>query len=178
LESYYSNELYEAKDVKTRLVALEIAKEEERKRREAEEERQRLALEAIEAKRNAQIATARFNLQNAIASKNILNINTSLQEAIQIGAHIAEVEEARAMLESLKKMEEIRSQLQAAIRVLQVKVESGINKLDLQPLVNAIEVSEKVVFCLVFLLLCLFGLFRWQTYLVILWNYLKRGRCF
>ncbi len=144
LESYYSNELNEAKDVKTRLVALEIAKEEERKRREAEEERQRLALAAIEAKRNAQIATARFNLQNAIASKDILNINTSLQEAIQIGAHIAEVEEARAMLESLKKMEEVRSQLQAAIRVLQVKVESGINKLDLQPLAYAIEVSDKV----------------------------------
>lgn len=155
LEMYYSKELNDAKEVKTRLIALEVLKEEERKRREAEEEKQRLALEAIEAKRNAQIATARFNLQKAIASKNIPNLNSSLQEAIQIGAHIAEVDEARAMLESLKKLEEVRSQLQAAIRVLQVKVESGINELDLQPLVYAIEVSDKVLLFSNLLFICL-----------------------
>ena len=144
MEAYYASEMKSAKELKTVLVAKEIAKEEERKKRELEEERQRKALEEIELKRNKQLADAKHNLQVAMDSGDINSLNKSLQDAIQIGAQLAEVNQAREMLEALKNSQEVRSQLQAAIRVLEVKAESGITEADMQPLTKAIDVAEKV----------------------------------
>lgn len=144
METYYLKELNRAKEVKNILVAREIAKEEERKRREAEEERQRKALAEIEAKRNAQIAQSKSQLEAAIASKNMASLNSALQAAIQTGVQIPEVDAARALLEALKKIDQMRSQLTAALKVLQVKSETGLNELDLQPLLHAIAMSESV----------------------------------
>lgn len=144
LETYYSTELNRAKEVKVVLVAREIAKEEERKRREEEEERQRKALAEIEAKRTAQINRAREALIAAIASKDVNQLNSALQTTIQAGVQVPEVEQARSVLESQKKLQQIRAQLSAAIEVLTVKAETGITELDMQPLINAVEESEKV----------------------------------
>jgi len=144
MDAYYSKDLTEAKEIKAMLVAKEIAKEEERKKREAEEERQRKALEEIELKRNKQLQEAKANLQTALLSSDISSLNKALQDAIQIGAQLPEVTQAREMLEALKNSQEVRSQLQAAIRVLEVKAESGISEMDLQPLIRALEVAEKV----------------------------------
>ena len=144
MDAYYGKDITEAKEIKAMLVAREIAKEEERKKREAEEERQRKALEEIELKRNKQLQEAKANLQTALLSSDIASLNKALQDAIQIGAQLPEVTQAREMLEALKNSQEVRSQLQAAIRVLEVKAESGINEMDLQPLIRALEVAEKV----------------------------------
>ncbi|RYG69766.1 hypothetical protein EON64_01900 [archaeon] len=144
METHYTSDMNEAKEVKAVLVAKEILKEEERKRREAEEERQRQALAEIEAKRQAQIAQTRQVLQRAISTKNAEQLNKYLQEAIQSGVEVPEVNEAFAALESLKKMDSMLAQLTAALRVLQVKAETGINEIDLQPLVAALEQADKV----------------------------------
>eukprot|EP01036_Dinobryon_divergens_P023353 gene23353-31690_t len=144
MDAYYGKDLSDAKELKALLVAREIAKEEERKKREAEEERQRKALEEIELKRNKQLQEAKSNLQTALLSSDIASLNKALQDAIQIGAQLPEVSQAREMLEALKNSQEVRSQLQAAIRVLEVKAESGISEMDLQPLIRALEVAEKV----------------------------------
>lgn len=144
MDSYYKKELDHAKEVKAVLIEREIAIEEERKRREAEEERQRKELEAIEAKRNAEINKAKATLQAAISSKDINKLNFALQEAIKIGFQGKEVDEARSNMESLKRLSEIQHQLKAAIAVLKVKAETGINELDMQPLLNAIECGENI----------------------------------
>lgn len=144
METYYAKELNSAKEAKAVLMTREIAKEEERKKREADEERQRQALAEIEAKRNAQVAQQKATLQSAIASKDMDKINNALQQAISSGVQIAEVDEARAVLESLKKFDQMKSQLSAAIKVLQLKAELGLAEIDLQPLMSAIEASEVV----------------------------------
>eukprot|EP01038_Epipyxis_sp_PR26KG_P006281 gene6281-8649_t len=137
----------QAKDLKAKLIEIEKAKqiaEEERRKREEEEEKERAAQLAAEAKRSEQIELARANLRAAISSKNVSQLNSSLQAAIQIGTDIPEVAEARAFLDNLVLVEEARSKLQAALKVLQVKVESGIDEIDMQPLVKAISHSESV----------------------------------
>ncbi len=144
METLYPKELAAAHEVKTVLIQREAAREEERRRREAEEERQRKALEAIEAKRNAQIAQSKAALQAAIAAKDVEKLNRALQDAIQSNVQVPEVEEARGVLISLKKVAEMRSQLQAALDVLKVKSETGIQELDLLPLQHAIDSSEQV----------------------------------
>jgi myosin-7 len=144
MDANYEKDMNAAKELKAKLYAIEMAKEEERKRIAAEEERQRLALEAIEAARNLKINEARDKLKAALASRTIANLNVALQEAVKLGANIPEVAEARAMMEGLKKLEEAKSQLTAAMRVLTTKAESGISEMDMQPLVLAMEAGEKV----------------------------------
>jgi myosin heavy subunit len=144
MESLYPKELAAAYEVKTVLIQREAAREEEKKRREAEEERQRKALEAIEAKRNAHIASSKAALQTAIAAKDVDKLNRALQDAIQSNVQVPEVEEARAVLTALKKLAEMRSQLQAALDVLRVKSETGLQELDLLPLQHAIDTSTQV----------------------------------
>lgn len=146
LETYYPNEIARAKQVKAVLVEREIAKEAERKRREEEEERQRKALAEIEAKRNAQINASRAALLDAIGRCDIDGINKALQEAIQNGVQIKEVDDARELVERLKNTQRVKSQLVTANNVLATKLDTGITDLDLQPLQNAIEAAEPVRF--------------------------------
>eukprot|EP01039_Chlorochromonas_danica_P007189 gene7189-7956_t len=144
MDTYYATDLNAAREVKTALVAREIAKEEERKRREAEEERQRRALAEIEAKRQAQITEIKTVLQKAIATKNAEQLNICLQNAIKSGVEVPEVSEAFAALEALKKMDSMLAQLNAALKALQVKADTGINEVDLQPLAAALSQAEKI----------------------------------
>ena len=144
MDTYYADAMAEARKVKAAILARIAAEEEERKRREEEEERQRQALAAIEAKRLAAVAASREKLRATVESKDIHKINVVLQEAIQAGYNFPEVEEARSVLELLKKVDEVKSQLQAAIKTLEVQAESGINASDLAPLAHAIELGEKV----------------------------------
>lgn len=145
MEVYYPDQLQAASELKNVLYAKEVAREEERKRREAEEERQKEALRQIELKRNQQIADAKEHLTNALLSCDINQLNKALQDAITVGANVPEVEQARQLLESLKNSQEVKSQLQAAIRVLEVKSESGISESDLSPLKTAIDSAARVV---------------------------------
>ena len=55
------------------------------------------------------------------------------------------MEEARSVLNSLKKQDEVKSQLEASIKTLETQCESGINASDLQPLKAAIATAEKVI---------------------------------
>jgi myosin heavy subunit len=144
METLYPKEWKAAQEVKTVLIQREAAREEERRKREEEEERQRKALAEIEAKRNAQIAQAKASLRSAIESRDMAKLNSVLQDAIQNNVQVPEVDEARTVLQSLKKLAEMRSQLQAAIDVLRVKSETGIQELDLLPLQHAIDSSEIV----------------------------------
>jgi myosin heavy subunit len=144
MDTYYAQAMGEARKVKQTILARIAAEEEERKRREEEEERQRAALAAIEAKRVAAISASRDKLKATIESRDIAKINTVLQETIQAGYNFPEVEEARSMLELLKNVNDVKSQLQAAIKTLEVQAESGINMSDLAPLAHAIEMAEKV----------------------------------
>jgi myosin heavy subunit len=149
LETYYKTDMENAKRVHAILLEREIAKEAERKRREEEEERQRKALAEIEARRQAQIAAARTALQEAMSKRNIDQINKALQQAIQNGVQIKEVDEARELVEHLKNLESIKAQLIAAIQVLSTKADTGITNMDLQPLSHAISLAEPVsyLFC-------------------------------
>lgn len=144
METYYPKEMANAKQVQVVLHEREMAKLAERKKREAEEEERRRKLAEIEAKRNAQISAARTALQTAIASKDINQLNIALQEAISSGVQISEVDEARAVLEAQKNLQTARLQLQAAMKVLITKVETGISELDLQPLIFSVDAAEKV----------------------------------
>jgi len=143
LATYYSDDIEKANKVKQVILARIAAEEEERRRREEEEERQRQALAAIEAKRKEQIEGVKAKLASAVASKNATDIRSVLDEAMQNGFNFDELEEARAMVDALQKKEDVKSQLSAAIKVLEVKAESGISTLDLQPLQHAIEVGEQ-----------------------------------
>jgi myosin heavy subunit len=144
MNTYYGDALAEALQVKQVILARIAAEEAERKRREEEEERQRAALAAIEAKRYSATLAARQHLSATISSKDVNKINTVLEETIQAGYNFPEIEEARSMLESLKNIDDVKSQLAASIKTLEVQAESGINQSDLQPLARAIAVAQKV----------------------------------
>jgi len=144
METYYASQLSDARKVKQAILDRMAAEEEERKRREEEEERQRAALAAIEAKRLAAVEAARNKLKATFATKDIKAINTVLEELISAGYNFPEVEEARSVLNSLKKQDEVKSQLEASIKTLETQCESGINASDLQPLKAAIATAEKV----------------------------------
>ena len=171
LETYYASELKDARQVKAAILQRIAAEEEERKRREEEEERQRAALAAIEAKRLAAVDAARTKLKATFATKDIAKINSVLEELIHAGFNFPEVEEARSVLSSLKKVDEVKSQLQASIKTLETQCESGINASDLNPLIQAIATAEKVIFVLLYVVcienfLILFRLlrsYRWPS---------------
>ena len=144
METYYSSQLNEARTAKKALLEKLAKLEEERKRREEEEERERQRLAAIEAKRLEQVRETREKLVATMNTKDVKAINTVLQAAINTGVNIPEIDTARALLQTLKKQAEVKSQLQAAVKVLEVKTETGINEVDLQPLAQAILVAEEV----------------------------------
>ncbi|KAJ1424034.1 MyTH4 domain-containing protein, partial [Ochromonadaceae sp. CCMP2298] len=144
MNTYYSSDIASANTVKQSLLDKIAAEEEERKRREEEEERQKAALAAIEAKRTGQVSVMKAKLVAMIDSKDAASIKTVLQEAIQAGFNFPEVELARSTLEVLQRTKDVKSQLQAAIDVLQVKAETGLNEADLQPLLLAIEMGTQL----------------------------------
>jgi hypothetical protein len=144
MNTYYSSQLNDAKAVKQVILDRIAAEEAERKKREEEEERQRQELARIEAKRLAQLAAAREKLRGVMNSRDINAINTVLQETIKNGMTMPEIEEARVLLDSLKKQSDVKSQLSAAIKVLESQAESGINRTDLSPLQQAIAAAEQV----------------------------------
>jgi len=144
MDKYYAADLEEAKVLKAQILVRVAAEEKERKRREEEEERQREALAAIEAKRLAQETALKQKLNQALTTKDINTINLVLQEAIQSGVNIPEIAQARRTLDDIKKQDEVRSQMQAATKVLQVKAETGIHVTDLQPLIHAIGIAERI----------------------------------
>lgn len=132
----------QAAKLKDELVAREIAAAE----RAAEEERQRKAKEAAEAKRRAEVQDAKDRLLAAIESKDVAALNAAIDHAISISASLPEVDTAHTILDNLVLLNEAQSKLQAAIKVLQVKSETGIMEADLAPLIIAIESAEKVTF--------------------------------
>lgn len=112
--------------------------------RAAEAERQRAADEAAAAKRKVVLEEAERNLAKAKESNNAQAISAALQQAMQLGIQSDVVQEAQVQLASAQKQEETKTQLMAAVQVLQVKSESGMVDGDLDVLNRAINSAESV----------------------------------
>ncbi len=112
--------------------------------RKAEEERQRKASEAAAAKRKQVLEDAKRALISAKESRNLSQINAAVESAMKLGLDMPELWDAQSVASSLKSTDEARQQLLSAIRVLQVKSDSGIVESDLNALARAIANAEKV----------------------------------
>eukprot|EP01038_Epipyxis_sp_PR26KG_P008757 gene8757-11831_t len=146
LDTSYAVEIAKAKEVLNALFDKEVISGErsQMNKREDEEEKHREELIATEAARNNRIALVKDILLIATTSKDITALNAALQEAIQNGVQIAEVETARKVLDELKNLEQAKSEMEIAIKVLQLKIESGITEYDLIPYSDAISRMEKI----------------------------------
>lgn len=116
----------------------------EQAERAAEAERQRKADEAAAAKRKGILDEAKRKLEEAKRTNNAAVISAALEKAMQVGLQGEEVVAAQSQLTRAQKNEETKSQLMAAVQVLQVKSESGMVDGDLEVLNRAISNAETV----------------------------------
>lgn len=130
-------EVTAAHDLKAKITA-ELAS------RAAEEERQRKAADEAAAKRAKILNDAKISLIQAKESKNLALLSSSIEHAMKLGLDTPELFEAQNLAASLKYIEDARNQLLAALRVLQVKSDSGVVANDLDALARAIANAEKL----------------------------------
>jgi myosin heavy subunit len=126
----------------------------------AEAERQRKADEEAALKRKKILEDAERKLAEAKASNNAAAISSALQSAMQLGIQSEFVQQAQVQLASAQKQEETKTQLMAAVQVLQVKSESGMVDGDLDVLNKAISSAETVRFSFPIKKLLLYILFN------------------
>jgi hypothetical protein len=120
----------------------------EQAERAAEAERQRKADEAAAAKRQVIMEEAKRKLEDAKKTGNAALISAALEGAMQLGLQSEEVQAAQSQLARAQKNEETKSQLMAAVQVLQVKSEVGMVDGDLEVLNRAISNAETVSYSL------------------------------
>lgn len=129
------------------IVVEEILAEQAEAERFAEEERQRKEKELAEARRNAIIQDIKTRLIDAIGSNNKNLLSEGLQEALQFNVDSIEIQNAKAHLSFLHQVHEVSGQIAASVKMLQFKLVSNIDNLDIadtEPLTELLDKAKSM----------------------------------
>jgi hypothetical protein len=108
------------------------------------EKKQKEALLAAQKKRDLAMKEADAKLSEAIQSGNHEKVNAVLNDAMQLGLATDTVKTAQLFLSAKGTRDEVQNQMEASIKVLKVKAESGVTEADLVPLRVAITKARQV----------------------------------
>jgi myosin heavy subunit len=138
-------ELTKAQEVKASIEAAMQKEEAARIKLEEERKAAELAAAAANAKRQEKINSVLKELSEAMESRDIETLNRALQDAIEMGLENPEVIAAQDLQNKLSLILESKSKMDAALGVLNMKAQSGIESSDLLPLQKAIEIAREAV---------------------------------
>lgn len=110
------------------------------------EERQRAATVAAKLKHEEMIRSANECLLKASSTKDVVALGEAIQNALEVGVNAAEVNEASELLSQLTQVEAILDQIKGELRMLELKVRSGIFPSDLDTITN-IALKSPLVSC-------------------------------
>jgi len=105
--------------------------------------KQKEALEAAGKKREAAMAAAESKLTEAMNNGDMNRVNALLNDAMQLGLASEVVKQAQQFLKTQDTSTGVQSQLEACVKVLKVKADTGITEQDLLPLRNAITKARQ-----------------------------------
>ena len=112
---------------------------------QAELEKQRIAEEAANTKRKAQIDGINAAVKAAIVSCDADKLQAALESAANMGVHNPDVSSAQSLLDNLGQLQEAKAKIDAALKLLSVKATSGIVMTDLERLKVALKDGQTVM---------------------------------
>jgi myosin heavy subunit len=105
---------------------------------------EKFRLARLFANREQLIEKTLGQLREAEKTWNLRLLNEALSSAIELGLQTHEVTNAEQLRTVLLVVEDIRSRLQSAVKVVAIKLSTGLVGSDLQPLIDAIEEAQRL----------------------------------